>query len=314
MKKFAFILQLVILISCDSSEEFTVAESFVNEVLDIMENNSIHRKTIDWVVFRNQVTDITGSAQTIEDTYIGLTEALKMLGDNYHSRIRTANGQTIRGGTLNCNAESFQDPSIPANIGYVNVGSFSGSGEEAIKFAEDIQNQIKLNDSVDLIGWIVDLRGNGGGNMWPMIAGVGPVLGEGIIGYFIDPDDNQQRWDYTNGSSTINDFPQTTVPNPYQLINPNPKVAVLIDKKVGSSGEAVVISFIGRDNTRSFGTSTCGLSTANQNYNLSNGDLLLLTVAYMADRNLVKYGESVIPDEVIDTGSVVERAIEWLEN
>ena len=79
MKKFAFILQLVIVISCDSSEEFTVAESFVNEVLDIMENNSIHRKSIDWVAFRKQVIGITGPAQTIEDTYIGLTEALKML-------------------------------------------------------------------------------------------------------------------------------------------------------------------------------------------------------------------------------------------
>jgi len=37
-------------------------------------------------------------------------------------------------------------------------------------------------DRDDLIGWIVDLRGNGGGNMWPMLAGVGPVLGEGVVG------------------------------------------------------------------------------------------------------------------------------------
>lgn len=56
-------------------------------------------------------------------------------------------------------------------------------------------------DAPDLVGWIVDLRGNGGGNMWPMIAGVGPVLGEGTAGAFVDPDDNVTLWGYANGAS-----------------------------------------------------------------------------------------------------------------
>ena len=52
---------------------------------------------------------------------------------------------------------------------------------------QQIQDQIKIMDHPYNIGWIVDLRGNGGGNMWPMLAGIGPILGEGIAGYFIDP-------------------------------------------------------------------------------------------------------------------------------
>jgi len=150
--------------------------------------------------------------------------------------------------------------------------------------------------------------------MWPMIAGVGPILGEGIAGYFIDPDDNQSSWSYSNGSSVINNFPLTTVSNPYQVMSPNPKVAVLVDSKVASSGEAVFISFIGRNKTRSFGESSCGLSTSNQTFNLSNGAQLFLTTAYMADRNFTKYGDSIIPDESINNDVLVERAIEWLQN
>ena len=45
----------------------------------------------------------------------------------------------------------------------------------------------------DLLRWIVDLRGNYGGNIWPMIAGVGPVLGEGIIGWIVYNDSEYER-------------------------------------------------------------------------------------------------------------------------
>ena len=36
-------------------------------------------------------------------------------------------------------------------------------------------------------GWMVDLRGNGGGNMWPMRAGIGFALGEGVAGSSVSP-------------------------------------------------------------------------------------------------------------------------------
>ena len=55
------------------------------------------------------------------------------------------------------------------------VGSFGGA--DSVGFAISIENQIRAADAPDLAGWIVDLRGNTGGNMWPMIAGVGSTLG-----------------------------------------------------------------------------------------------------------------------------------------
>ena len=78
-------------------------------------------------------------------------------------------------------------PTLPGEIGYVQVPAFSGSAEAATALANDLQRAVMSADQTDPIGWIVDVRGNGGGNMWPMIAGIGPVLGEGVAGYFIDP-------------------------------------------------------------------------------------------------------------------------------
>src|SRR5687768_15484425 len=81
---------------------------------------------------------------------------------------------------------------------------------------------------------------------------------------------------------------------------PNPKVAVLVDNGVASSGEATFIAFRKRANTRSFGVATCGLSTANRGFVLSDGALLNLTVSVMADRAKTKYGDQVQPDETIE--------------
>jgi carboxyl-terminal processing protease len=161
----------------------------------------------------------------------------------------------------------------------------------------------------------VDLRGNGGGNMWPMIAGLGPVLGDGPAGVFVDPVGAQTEWGYERGSSTLDGTTQVAVSAPYRLRRQQPRVAVLSDNRIASSGEATLISFRGRPGARSFGTATCGLSTSNRGYALSDGAVLILTVAVMGDRHRNKYGDSIAPDEIIaDPSQAVARAIAWLRS
>ena len=75
------------------------------------------------------------------------------------------------------------------------------------------------------------------------------------------------------------------------------------------------IAFRERPQTRSFGTAMCGLSTANGGFPLSDGAVLILTVAVMADRTKNTYGDSIIPEEVItDPDQVVQRAVAWLQS
>jgi carboxyl-terminal processing protease len=89
---------------------------------------------------------------------------------------------------------------------------------------------------------------------------------------------------------------------------------VLSDNRIASSGEATLIAFRLRPNTRSFGQPTCGLSTANGTYQLSDGATLVLTTALMADRAKTPFGDSIPPDEVIgDANQTIQRAIEWLQ-
>jgi len=151
--------------------------------------------------------------------------------------------------------------------------------------------------------------------MWPMIAGVGPVLGEGLIGYFIDPAGVETFWEYRNGASWVSGVMQQSVTMAYRLKRELPKVAVLSDNGIASSGEATLIAFRQRPSTRSFGAATCGLSTANRGFPINDGSLLNLTVAVMADRTKTKYGDTIAPDEVFaDPTQALQRAIAWLQS
>jgi hypothetical protein len=246
------------------------AQGYLDEVIRLMRANSINRLTIDWSGFRTRVLGEAAGAQTVADTYAAIRLAIRLLGDS-HSSFQDPTGFVIAPSTRGCRASSASAPTVPATIGYVKVGAFVGRGTEAGVFADGIQHTIRSADADDLFGWIVDLRGNTGGNMWPMVAGLGPVLGEGVIGYFIDPTGAESAWEYRHGASWDDGVVQQLVSAPYRLRRERPRVAVLTDNGTASSGEATAIAFRGRRNARSFGTPTCGLSTAIENYAMSDG-------------------------------------------
>lgn len=43
-------------------------------------------------------------------------------------------------------------------------------------------------------GWVADLRRNSGGNMWGMLPGLQPLLGEGKVGAFVNRKGSRLRW------------------------------------------------------------------------------------------------------------------------
>lgn len=289
------------------------ASTYLNNIITIAERSSINRLTIDWAAYRRDVLAAASGAQTIQDLLPAIRTAITLLRDG-HSSYRSASGTTIFVPLRSCAPPAAIPLALPPNIASVRVGAFSGTTEQANAYARQIQDAIRAADRDDLIGWIVDLRSNGGGNMWPMIAGLGPILGEGPLGYFIGPTGTETLWEYRNGASISGGFPITTVSPPYALRRQQPRVAVLSDVGIASSGEATFIAFRQRPNTRSFGQPTCGLSTANSTSTLSDGATFTITTSVMADRAKTRFGEPVPPDEIItDQAQAIQRAIEWLQ-
>ena len=211
---------------------------------------------------------------------------------------------------------------LEGNVGYLDLPTHDGSGDvQGQDYATLAQNAIREVDAEPRCGWVVDLRRNGGGNMWPMIAGVGPILGEGVAGAFVYVS-QKNLWSYAAGQSLLNGFKVHAVGGSfYQLRRPAPPVAVLTSSQTGSSGEAVTLSFVSRPNTRSFGEPTSGVPTVNASTRLSDGALLVLTVALMADRTGQTYDQPIKPDQPAninwtllesDRDPVVSAALEWV--
>lgn len=310
-----------------------VAERFLNEALDTMELNSIKRFEIDWVTFREQAFEDALGAVSTADTYPAVVSALERIGDN-HSFFRGAGAQTAMSPGLEGHpgpGSAVEDPAavepmaelLPLEIGYLDVPEFQGGGVDGDALATDYHRLIESVDTLaSMCRWVVDLRGNQGGNMWPMLAGVGPILGEGEVGAFVYPDSVVTPWTYENGRAGLDGGSINRATEPYSLQSPFPFVAVLTDSLTASSGEAIAAAFRGRDGARSFGEMTWGVSTANQAFPLSDLSVIFLTVAAVADRLGTVYGEELVPDELVAGGEktgdpatddVLAAAVDWLD-
>lgn len=322
---YCFILILLLLSACSSESiaepstpERTITSleqnqiDFLNNMMDIMQANSINRKTIDWSSFRSSVLNTAKGKQTRAQLDPVIRNAISLLRDS-HSFVLKPNGLGLVGeSSLDCSVQPEPVVDIE-NVGYIKITRFLGNETEAQNFAKDIQQSIQSQDNENLIGWVVDLRNNGGGNMWPMLAGIGPILGEGIAGYFVDSDNVKSEWGYFGGESRLSGQAITSITEPYELIKPNPKVAVLTNRACGSSGEAIIVAFKERPNTRSFGERSCGVSTANTNFDLGDDYTLWLTVSTFADRAETLYGGRISPDETINDSEALWTSVEeWL--
>ena len=182
------------------------------------------------------------------------------------------------------------------DIGYLwlpGILSFDDAGPQA--YASTLARA--LEELSDCKGFVIDLRQDGGGNMWPMLAGLGPLLGAEVVGRFQYPNGDAEEWWWRDGWSGQADIPCTEVIPPHSSIFPNDiPVALLTSRRTGSSGEATLVAFLGRPNTRTFGQATAGLSTGNSSISLSDGALLLLTTSSYADRTGKVYGHEITPD------------------
>jgi C-terminal processing protease CtpA/Prc len=142
-------------------------------------------------------------------------------------------------------------------------------------------------------GWIVDLRRDTGGSMWPMFQAIRAIVGEPPFGSFVDSSGARTAWAYpTSGEGSESG---TVTP----LSHPHGSIAVLTSRLTAGAAEAIVVSFRGRAETRSFGEPTWGTPTGSSFYSLADGALLQLTTAFDADRMGVEYRSRIRPDEAL---------------
>lgn len=306
-------------------------------ILQLLEQRALYRDKIDWPAARQQIQQASGTAEADKI----LDQLIASSTGNHGRWIRESQvSSPSRGMKRIARAEEGQRPhgreatsgQGPVRtdeadpIGWISISAFKESStaspavrdQQRLAFARQLQSQLRKEDERDRCGWIVDLRQNQGGNMWPMLVGIAPLLSTDpehreVIGAFVGGPE-RQIWSIDSGLVLLDERAPVALDSPaYSLRHPAPPVAVLIGPKTASSGEAVALAFRGRPATRSFGQPSAGYSTANVPTRLPDGSILLLTGSVSVDRNLKGDGGKLQPDVTVSNAADAEQtARNWL--
>jgi len=279
------------------------AVRYLDAALALMREHSLNRTQVDWPAVRLEALEHARGATSAAETHLAVRFAVRELGDR-HSYLQSAAVTRALATTAVANARTGSPLSAPTgrrldgNLAYVQVPSFAGGTPiQQVEFAEELKNVIQANDSAGICGWVVDLRTNTGGNLWPMLAGIGPLLGEGELAASVYPDGRRVPVWHRDGQAGFGEFTQLRVRSPYRVAAPAP-VAVLLGPGTASSAEVLAVAFKAREATRSFGAPTRGLSAGNRTFALADGASLVLTVAATSDTAGRVYEGPIVPDEI----------------
>jgi C-terminal processing protease CtpA/Prc len=291
------------------------ANAYLEEALKIMQEYSIDKYNVDWDELRSLAFIAAGGASQHRDTHAAISFILGKLGNGHSYLVKPSVANKLKEGSSLGNTDPI-GKIIDGKFGYILIPGFQSISDDVSNdFATDIQKLIREIDPERPCAWIVDLRENDGGNLMAMLAGIGPILGEGCFVSFVDADGEKTQLCYENGVAYGGPLTITSQVNEiaYETTEQGLPVAVLTSNNTASAGEVIVLALRGRPNTQSFGYQTAGYSTANWVHEMSDGALIVVTFATYADRTGQLYGGKIAQDVKTETIDELPLEVqEWL--
>jgi carboxyl-terminal processing protease len=295
---------------------------FARQALEAIELNSMYDISPD---VRQAYVDSLNGAREPADVYGSIVNVLTQMGDQHAkfipAEIRQAQQTAVvESEGVEKQADKTNLPVLlptPANIGYIRIPAFKKGRdheEDYITAGLKIAQAAADNSSC---GWVIDLRNNTGGSMWPMLAVLEPWLSQEVVGYMHLPEQSRVAWRVSNASSYLGEelkqagnLYEAHVPLAVDQQWRDRSIAVLINRNTGSSGEAAAMAFKGQDHVLFIGQKTSGLTTGISQIELQDGSLVRLSIAEFLDRNGQAYPDGLTPD--VPAKDALETAYELL--
>ena len=275
----------------DSKISFSEPRRVLDSIIVVAKNQSLYRKNVNWETLEKKILSRFNDTDSITSIIEPVQYLLTQLGD-YHGTL-FLNGQHFKGSVFRTrdvpydyqgedyisrmslmyqktlNQEEISGALIKNNIAYIEIPMMmpnGGNDKEVLKNTLKIRDKICELNTKNPIGWIIDLRGNLGGNMYPMLMGLAELLPQTIEmgGDSYDGKSINEKWELDEGIFYYgkNYYPNIPKPN-CQLKKINKNIAVLIGRYTASSGEVVACALKGQNNIKLFGEQTSGATTAN---------------------------------------------------
>lgn len=335
MKRIAALL-ILLTVHIPSFSQFPVP---VDSVYTFIKYNSILRNNVNWDETDSAFQNNIKKATTLKDTMRCFVSVLKSLHD-VHSQIYLDNkyygtwpefdDTTIAwlkplNDRSNAETNIIYTKMLTEKIAYVKVPSMQAYGQQQIDdLAKALNDSISQFNLKKIKGFIIDLRLNGGGNMYPMLTGLSSLLGNNTLGYETNIDDSVVRkWELINGNFNIGGYHVTNITATASSVFRSIPVVVLTGPVTKSSGSMTAIAFKGRPKTFFIGEPTAdGYTTSTQFFTFANNLVLNFATNFAADRNMKIYKTTVDPDLLIYHGDnfddlmqdkKIMAALKWLK-
>lgn len=311
---------------------------YLDAALDVVSIRSLQRDLIDWEAVRAEAHATIANVspehgfQLAHQVLLDATAEIREVGGDGHNQFMSAAQVGNLGSAVTSRSQEtlpivLPDDPAPGMVKIV-VPRFSGSDEAGRRYVESLWTQLEAAVDDSTCGIVVDLISNGGGNMYPMLQGLGPLIGEGPVLGFTDAAGNSSQVSMhadhqlmqtavdsqfpsiVNGVANTYYTPEQPAPD---LSGRDLAVAVLIGSPTASSGEATAIGLREVDfPVRFFGTSTSGFATSGFGLPLIDGALVLLSDHWTTTVEGETFPDGVPPDVEVDGWNMSEAVEEWI--
>lgn len=295
----AMTIAVVVAVCTGCAPSETPQEKFAREAAGILDQD-LYAEGDDWQDAREELVAAAADADEVSDILPAVREAISVAGGEHSFLLEDASLDE-----LGSDAAVYPSADVvsPGVVVLTVPATSAQTVAEARAYVEAGVAAREATAEEASCGWIVDVRGNLGGNMFPMLAVVAPLL------------DTSNPLSWTTRDGVINEVlvrdgrvevtgdedPYVVEFDVHSVIDKALRVVVLQDERTASSGEAVVAAFLGQRGVVAMGTPTMGLSTANSAFVLSDGSTIILTTATFVTRDGIALGGPIEPDVTTDS-------------
>ena len=302
--------------SCKPGKHDNISNTeYVKIAFDSIEFYSIHKNTYNFDSLKSniltQINDSTKREVVIELLSYAIDEV------DIHSYILTKDQyKRLETGKAQPNTFAFQGEMIDGKYALVTLDGFKGVDSiSSDNYADSLQRLLLHLHNKKPIGWIVDLRTNTGGWEYPMIAGLGPLLGEGILAYEVSRDGKiESEYSYAKVNKNSIMTKQIELIDSVVIFNKKPSIVVLIGNETGSAGELLTLCFLDNPNTILLGTPTYGVPTGIAGFFMPDSTMICVTSSIFKNRNMKGNGKPIQPYFYeSDNIKILSRAYKWID-
>ncbi len=312
----------------------------LDSIIELTKSNAYNSSNVNWEKLSDEMFEISTKFDSIEKIGKPAEHMFKTLGD-FHGMLmydykvaysyKPDNGGVPKDSLWSAiTAAKIKLPyeiearMIDNNIAYLEIVGTGVMQKKDIILARDyIRETICSLKRNQPDGWIIDLRCDTGGNMHPMMAGIGQLIPNADLGG--DTKDGEtffNKWSLKNGNFLENGYANYPEPLKCEELQNEQRIAVLISRYTASSGEVVASSLKGQNNIKLIGEKTAGLSSTNGWHVLSDKWVLAPMIGYFMSKDKTVHNNGVVPDievkedlnlENLFEGIMIERALDWIK-